>query len=174
MVSSDLLKLVAAVAGLVLSISYGAAAVILISGGVRDAKSGSCCLPNYCNPYSLSTDSVASWKSGGICLYSPQEAEIMNCNGSSPLPWNCSLTNEIICKSATGYGVTLATGIVGIVTAVLGGMMSLTLLGSQSRSFYVVTSATVSCVVTQIVLGGIVFHWQLTDQKFTFCACAEM
>ena len=153
--------------GAAAAVGYLIAAIVLLSDGVVKAKSGSCCMPEFCNPYALPASTITSWASGGMCLFPADQAAAMGCPNSESFPANCSVTNQYICKTQNAYGTILATGIIGIILAVFTGAL---LVGVffHHWAFITLGAIALALTITQIVLAGIVFHWQLNDQHYTF------
>lgn len=145
-------------------VTYFIAAVVLLSDGVSKANAGACCIRNTCNARLLPESTVAKWPNGGVCQYTAADAALMGCAGTETTVDVCGVTNRGICDNNAGRGLLIATGVIGIVLAVALAA-AFVLRTFSTRGFVVGISISGAVSIVEIVIAGIAFHYQRTDQN---------
>ena len=147
------------------SIVYFITAVVLLSDGVVNAKTGACCIRSSCNVHALPESVVAAWSTGGTCKYSAAEALQMGCPGSEANLDTCSVTNPELCSMNSSMTLLIVVGVIGIVLSVLLAV-SLVLRARHNALFGTGIILSIVLSIVMIVIAGIVFHRKINDQHY--------
>ena len=148
-------------------IVYFISAVVLLSDGVVNAKTGACCIRSSCNVHALPASVVAAWSTGGTCKYTAAEALQMGCPGSEADLDSCSVTNPQLCSINSSRSLLIAFGVIGIVLSVVLALSLVLRARHNAPLFFGGVGFSIVLSIVIIVIAGIAFHRQINDQHYT-------